>query len=93
MIQAVVESIKYFDRPNGNTYFKIRILNLNQEIIYETDKKHYEYGYGEQYQARAREELVKLGILTPKWNWEEVREKIFFCQPLETTRQRDIKEW
>lgn len=54
MKKFVVIGGLWFDKVNGNTYHKAKILDVEKDEIFYSD---FEYGYGSQYMATAEETI------------------------------------
>ena len=53
--QFVVIGGKWFDRVNGNTYHRSKIIDVKKNKIYYSS---FQYGYGSQYLSTAREYIT-----------------------------------
>lgn len=72
---------RYYDRVNGNSYFSMRIMGNDRDVIVPM-----EYGHGDlTYKMRACKEL---GIEWD-WDWEQSRE-LFTIEETVVTRQKDL---
>ena len=93
MIKYIIESCEYWDKKNGNMYYKIKIKNNKQKIIYEMPN--FTYGQGSMRINHAIKELIKLGLWQEenKTNWELIHKLIYEAPIIEITRQKDIKEF
>jgi hypothetical protein len=57
---------RWFDRPNGNTYFSANGY-INGELVARID---YEYGYGDHYIDQMTDELERLGYMPDREHYQ-----------------------
>jgi len=60
MKKFTCNAIKWFDKVNGNTYHSVRVIRHKDNKIVTGQ---FQYGYGEQYQQTALEEMIRAGWL------------------------------
>ena len=89
-IKLLIEGFEWFDKINGNSYHTIRITNLKDNcVIYKSDNM--VYGYGDQYQQTAYDELIKLGLVEEKDRFNHNLNHIrFIYRKQENMLKRDI---
>ena len=68
---AVIIGMKWFDRPNGNTYHVARIYINDRETVFNSP---IEYGYGSAYMTTAAETAIKNGYSRDDMNRNDLRE-------------------
>ncbi len=69
---------RWFDRINGNTYFSaVGLINGNEVVSIP-----YEYGYGNHYEERIFDELVKAGYCPDREIYTNGSKEVFwrYCQ-------------
>jgi hypothetical protein len=86
----LVEGWRWFDKVNGNTYHTILVTDLDTgEEIYRSP--HMEYGYGEQWQHTAYQELTKKGLVKEEDRFNhELNRKRFLYRVTDVTRKKDL---
>jgi hypothetical protein len=86
----LVEGYRWFDKINGNTYHTVFITDLDTgETIYKSP--YMEYGYGEQYQQTAFDELKKLGFVKDEDRFNhELNRKRFIYRVTDVNRKKDL---
>jgi len=88
--QYLVEGWKWFDKVNGNTYHTVMITDLK------TGKQVYKspsvvYGYGEQWQHTAYNELKKAGLVKEEDRFNhELNRARFIYRGTEVNRKKDL---
>jgi len=89
MVKFIVETQRWFDKVNGNTYHAVQIINAKTgATIY---KSGFTYGYGDQYRMTAIDALVKRKLLkeSDRFNHNLIRKTIHFAAPSDG-RKRDM---
>lgn len=86
----LVEGYKWFDKVNGNTYHTVVITDLDtNETIYKSP--HIVYGYGDQYQHSAYDELKKIGLVKEEDRFNhELNRKRFIYRVIDVNRKKDL---
>lgn len=86
----LVEGYKWFDKVNGNTYHTIMITDLKTgQIIHKSP--HLVYGYGEQWQQTAYDELKKKGLVKEEDRFNhELNRKRFIYRVTDVNRKKDL---
>ena len=88
MIKYIITARKWFDKINGNTYFSLKITDINNVVLLNDP---FQYGYGEHYKDVAKDFLIKNKLLDVKdrYNHDLLRDILFFeCS--EVARKRDL---
>jgi hypothetical protein len=86
----LVEGYRWFDKVNGNTYHTVLITDLDSgEVIYKSPSM--QYGYGEQWQQTAYDELKKMGKTKEEDRFNhDLNRKRFIYRVTDVTRKKDL---
>ena len=86
----LVEGYKWFDKVNGNTYHTVLITDLETEkTVYKST--HLVYGYGEQWQHTAYDELKQKGLVKEEDRFNhELNRKRFIYRVTDVNRKKDL---
>ena len=89
-MKLLIEGFEWFDKINGNSYHTIRITNLKDNcVIYKSNC--IVYGYGDQYQHTAYEELISLKLVKKEDEYNHnLNRKRFIFRKQENMLKRDI---
>ena len=68
---AVIIGMKWFDRPNGNTYHVARLYINDRETVFNSP---IEYGYGTAYMTTAAETAINHGYSRDNMSRNDLRE-------------------
>jgi hypothetical protein len=88
--QYLIEGYRWFDKINGNTYHTVVITDLKTgEVIHRSP--HVVYGYGQQWQHTAYDELKKKGLVKEEDRTNhELNRKRFIYSEHDVTRKKDL---
>ena len=86
----LIEGYRWFDKVNGNTYHTVLITDLDTgATVYKSSNM--EYGYGEQWQQTAYDELIKMGKTKKEDRFNhDLNRKRFIYRVTDVNRKKDL---